>query len=124
MLPRYGSDRLKVVYKDSDSLFYRIKTTDLYEDMSTFKHLLDHSDYPEDHFPHDKTNKKVPLRMTVELNGKILKQVVCLRSKLYSIDYLGGTKQSAKDVQKSVEKHYITVSSRTAYYQNLFYVMK
>ena len=27
MLPRYGSDRLKVVYKDTDSLLYRIKTT-------------------------------------------------------------------------------------------------
>ena len=104
MLPRYGSDRLKVVYKDTDSLLYRIKTADLYEDMSTFKHLLDLSDYPEDHFLHDKTNKKVPFKMTDELNGKVLKEVVCLRSKLYSIDYLGRTKQSAKGVQKSVKK--------------------
>ena len=104
MLPRYGSDRLKVVYKDTDSLLYRIKIADLYEDMSTFKHLLDLSDYPENHFLRDKTNKKVPLTMTDELNGKILKEVVCLRSKLYSIDYLGGTKQSAKGVQKSVKK--------------------
>ena len=104
MLPRYGSDRLKVVYKDTDSLLYRVKTADLYEDMSTFKHLLDLSDYPEDHFLHDKTNKKVPLTMTDEPNGKVLKEVVCLRSKLYSIDYLGGTKQSAKCVQKSVKR--------------------
>ena len=72
MLPRYGSDRLKVVYKDTDSLLYRIETADLYEDMSTFKHLLDLSDYPEDHFLYDKTNK-VPLTMTDELNGKVLK---------------------------------------------------
>ena len=104
MLPRYGSDWLKVVYKDADSLLYRIQTNDLYEDMSTFKHLPDLSDYPEDQILHDKTNKKVPLRMTDELNGKILKELVCLRSKLYSIDYLGGTKQSAKGVQKSVKK--------------------
>ena len=104
MLPRYGSDRLKVVYKDTDSLLYRIKTADSYEDMSTFKHLLDLSDYPEDHFLHDKFNKKVPLMMTGELNGKVLKEVVCLRSELYSIDYLGGTKQSAIGVEKSVEK--------------------
>ena len=73
-LPRYGSDRLRVVYKDTDSLLYRIKTADLYEDMSTFKHLLDLSDYPEDHFLHDKTNKKVPLTMTDEFNGKVLKK--------------------------------------------------
>ena len=104
MLPRYGSDRLKVVYKDTDSLLYRIKTVELFEDMSTSKRLLDLSDYPEDHFLHDKTNKEVPLTMTDELNGKVLKEVVCLRSKLCSIDYLGGTKQSAKGVQKSVTK--------------------
>ena len=42
--------------------------------------------------------------MTDELKGKILKEVVCLRSTLFSIDYLGGTKQSAKGVQKSVKK--------------------
>ena len=104
LIPRYGSDRLKVVYKYTDSLLYRIKTADLYEDMSTFKHLLDLSDYLEDHFLHDKTNKKVPLTMTDELNGNILKEVVCLRSKLYSIDYLGGTKQRAKSVQESVKR--------------------
>ena len=98
MLPRHGADRLKVVYKDTDSLLYRIKTEDLYKDMATFKHLLDLSDYPADHFLHDKINKKVPLTMTDELNGKVLKEVVCSRSKLYSIDYVRGTKQSAKGV--------------------------
>ena len=104
MLPRYGSDQLKVVKKDTDSLLCRIQTNDLYADMSTFKHLLNLSDYPEDHILIDKTNKKVPLSMTDELNRKILKEVVCLRSKLYSIDCLGGTKQSAKGVQKTVKK--------------------
>ena len=69
MLPCYGSDRSKVVHKDKDSLLNRIKTADLYEDMSNFKHLLDLSDYPADHFLHDKTNKKVPLTMTDEPNG-------------------------------------------------------
>ena len=86
MLPRNESDRLKVVYKDTDSLLHRTKTADLYEDMSTFKQTLNLSDHPEDHFLHDKTNKKVPLTMTDELNGKVLKEVLCLRSKLYSID--------------------------------------
>ena len=41
--------------------------------------------------------------MTDELNGKVLKEVVCLRSKLFSIDYVGGTEQSAKGVQNSVK---------------------
>ena len=104
MVPRYSSDRLRVAYKDTDSLLYLVETCDLYKDMESFKHLLDLSDYPPEHSLYDPTNKKVPLTMTDELNGKVLREVVCLRSKLYSIDYIGGKKQSAKGVQKAVKK--------------------
>ena len=41
--------------------------------------------------------------MTDELQGKVLREVVCLRSKLYSIDSVGGKKRNAKGVQKSVK---------------------
>ena len=41
--------------------------------------------------------------MTDELQGKILREVVCFRSKLYSIDYVDGKEQSVKRVQKSVK---------------------
>ena len=72
--------------------------------MTYFKHLRDISDYPKDHYLYDPSNKKVPLTMTDKLQGKILREVVCLRSKLYSIDYVGRRKQSAKRVQKIVKK--------------------
>ena len=104
MIPRYTAARLKLAYKDTDSLLYCIETNDLYQDMAYFKHLLDLSDYPREHFLYDPTNKKVPLTMTDELQGKILREVVCLRSKLYSIDFVGGKKQSAKGVSKTVKK--------------------
>ena len=39
--------------------------------------------------------------MTDEFQGKVLSEVVCLRSKLYCIQFDGGVKQSAKGVQKS-----------------------
>ena len=103
MKPRFG-DKIKVCYKDTDSLLYKIETDDLYSKMASFKHLLDLSDYPTDHFLHDKSNKKVPLTMTDELQGKVLHEIVCLRSKLYSIQFEGGVKQSAKGVQKCVKK--------------------
>ena len=96
MKPRFG-DKIKVCYKDTDSLLYRIETDHLYSEMATFKHLLDLSDYPADHFLHDKSNKKVPLTMTDELHGKVLHEIVCLRSKLYSIQFEAGVKQSAKE---------------------------
>ena len=50
--------------------------------------------------------------MTDELQGKVLSEVVCLRSKLYSIQFEGGVKQSAKEVQKSVKKTQITTFSQ------------
>ena len=104
MIPRYTAPRLKLAYKDTDSLLYCIETENLYEDMARFKDLLDPSDYPQEHFLYDPSNKKVPSTMTDELQGKILREVVCLRSKLYSIDFEGGKKQSAKGVTKSVKK--------------------
>ena len=42
--------------------------------------------------------------MTDGLQGKVLREVVCLRSKIYSIQFEGGVKQSAKGVQKNVKK--------------------
>ena len=103
MKPRYG-ERICVTYKDTDSLLYRIETVDLYEDMKKFKHLLDLSDYPTDHPLYDPINKKVPLNMSDELNGEVLEECVILRSKMYSIKFKSGAKQSAKGVQKSVKK--------------------
>ena len=76
MIPRYWSGQLKRAYKDTDSLLYLIETPDLYKDVASFKHLLDHSDYPQDHFLHDPTNKKVPLTLKDELQGKVLREVV------------------------------------------------
>ena len=72
--------------------------------MASFKHLLYLSDNPQDHFLHHPRNNKVPLTLTDELQSEVLREVFCLRSKLYSIDYVGGLKQSAKGVQKSVKK--------------------
>ena len=102
MKPRFG-DKIKICYKDTDSLLYRVETENLYSETATFKHLLNLSDYPEKHFLHDKTNEKVPLTMTDKLQGKVLSEVVCLRSKLYSIQFAGGVKQRARRVQKSVK---------------------
>ena len=97
-------DKITVCYKDTDSLLKRIETDDLYSEMATSKHRLDLSDYPADHFLHDKSNKKVPLTMTDELQGNVLHEIVCLRSKLYFIKFEGGVKQSAKGGQRCVKK--------------------
>ena len=85
---------------------HRVETENLYSEMATFKHLLDLSDCPEDHFLHYKTNKKVPFTMTDELQGKVLSEVVCLRSKLYRIVF------NLKAVSNRVQKEYKKVSKK------------
>ena len=57
MKPRYG-EKETVVYKDTDSLLYRIETDDLYSDMESFKNLLELSDYPRNHKLYDANKKR------------------------------------------------------------------
>ena len=76
MKPRYGYS-ITVVYKDTDSLLYRVETNNLYSDMGNLKHLFDLSDYLTSHPLFDASNKKVPLTRTDELQGKVLEEVVC-----------------------------------------------
>ena len=75
LVPRYSSDHLKVAYKDTDSLLYQIQSPDLYKDMASFKHLLDLSDCPKNHYLYIPSNRKVPLTMTDELQGKGLRKL-------------------------------------------------
>ena len=89
--------------------------------MQGFKHLLDLSDYPEFHFLQEKSNKKVPFTMTDELQGRVLNEVVCLRSKLYSIQFEGASQQSVKAFQKDVKKtlHHDLFKSRLFDHQSV-----
>ena len=58
MVPRYSATKLKLAYKDTDSLLYCVETENSYQDMAGFKHLLDLSDYPKDHFLMTQQTKK------------------------------------------------------------------
>ena len=46
---KYGSDKIKLLFSDTDSLFLKITTKDLYQDIYNDKDLMKHfdfSDYP------------------------------------------------------------------------------
>ena len=83
---KYG-DKAKLLFTDTDSFMYEIETEDFYKDISgDVKDRFDTSDYPENHPPGIPTgiNKKVLGMMKDEAAGKIIKEFVGLRSKLYS----------------------------------------
>ena len=75
----------KLLFTDTDSLVYEIKTEDVYKNFYQDKNLFDFSDYPLDSKFFDPTNKKVIDKMKDELKGKKINEFVGLKSKMYSL---------------------------------------
>ena len=49
----------KLLFTDTDSLTYEIKSKDVYEEFFKHKHLFNFSNYPKNSKFFDKTNKKL-----------------------------------------------------------------
>ena len=109
--PKYGNNA-KLLFTDTDSLFYEIQTEDFYKDISgDVNNRFDTSDYPENHPSGIPTgiNKKVLGMYKDEAAGKNIKEFVGLRSKLYSfIMEDGGESKKCKGVKKQVVESSIT----------------
>ena len=109
--PKYG-DKSKLPFTDTDSLMYEIETEDFYKDISEdVKDRFDTSDYPENHPSGIPTgiNKKVLGMFKDEAAGKIIKEFVGLRSKLYSYKMdEGGENKKCKGIKKQVVTTSIT----------------
>lgn len=104
--PFYGN-RVELCYTDTDSLVYNIQTNDVYKDfkLNFLKHF-DTSNYDcNNEFNLPIINKKVPGLFKDEMGGKIIKEFVGLRSKLYCIKTLNKTIKKAKGTKKCVMKN-------------------
>ena len=108
---KYG-DKAKLLFTDTDSLMYEIRTEDFYEDIKgDVKDRFDTSDYPSNHPSGIPTgcNKKVLGMFKDEAGGKIIDEFVGLRAKLYSYKMLEGEEsKKCKGVKKLVVKNSIT----------------
>lgn len=103
--PKYG-DRISLHYEDTDSQIFSVKTDDFYEDMKEFINELDTSDYAADNeYRIPRVNKKVLGKFKDELNGKILEEMIGLRSKCYALNTFenNSTKEKVKKI-KGIKK--------------------
>ena len=110
MVPKYGLEKLKLCYMDTDSLVYDIKTEDFYEDIADdIPARFDTSGCcPNRPLPVG-LNKKVTGLMKDELGGKIMTEFVSLRPKLYSYEKLDGLEdKKCKGIKKCVVKKTLT----------------
>src|SRR5688572_7080243 len=107
---KYG-DRAKLLFTDTDSLAYEIKTDDFYADIAPdIRSRFDTSDYPKDHSSRIEigVNKKVIGKFKDEAAGQQIEEFVGLRSKLYSYQMAEVDHKKAKGVKKNVVEKSIT----------------
>ena len=94
----------ELLFTDTDSLTYEIKSEDVYEEFFKHKHLFDFSNYPKDSKFFDQANKKVIGKMKDESEGKIIGEFVGLKSNMYSIKNIDGKESNtAKGVNIATE---------------------
>ena len=109
--PKYGS-KAELLFTDTDSLMYQIKTEDFYKDISAdIKTKFDTSDYPKDHPSGILTgeNKKVIGMFKDEVAGEQITHFIGLRPKLYSFKIEEGKNiKKCKGIKKSVVSKGIT----------------
>ena len=112
MVPKYGLEKLKLCYMDTDSLVCDIKTEDFYEDIANdVEASFDTIGYSKTDFRPLPIglNKKVIGLMKDESGGKIMTDFVALRPKLYSYKKLDGSEdKKCKGIKKWIVKKTLT----------------
>ena len=102
---KYGKNA-KLLFTDTDSVTYNIKTEDVYKDFWADKDKFDFSSYKETSDFYDLKNKKVIGKMKDETAGVPIAEFVGLRSKMYS--YVTNDEKgckTAKGIKKNVVRN-------------------
>ena len=95
--------KYQLLYSDTDSFVYKIKTGDFYHDLevnSTLRAHFDFSNFSRDHKLFGRSNEKQVLKFKDEQAGTPIEEFCALKPKLFSI--VGGeqNKMSAKGTKK------------------------
>ena len=107
MVSKYSPDRCRLLFTDTDSLTYDVRTDDIYEDMKpVVEEVIDGSDYPTEHPLYSETNKKrVGCWKDENSSDSPISEFVCLRAKLYSRSSAKNNKVKANRISKSYKIH-------------------
>ena len=110
--PKYG-ENANLLFTDTDSLMYLIRTDDVYKDISpNVQDMFDTSEYPVNHPSGIPTglNKKVLGMFKDKVKGRQFDEFVGLRAKLYTYKMDEGqeAKKKRKGIAKGVAKNNIS----------------
>lgn len=108
VMKRFFGSKIKLLYTDTDSLFYEICSDDVYVDMNNpeLKQYFDTSNYGKSHSCFSMKNKKVLGLFKDECAGKIIVEFIGLRPKLYCYEiFQSYVKKKAKGTcRREIEK--------------------
>ena len=94
----------ELLFTDTDSLTYEIKSEDVHEEFFKHKHLSDFSNYPKDSQFFDQPNKKIISKTKDESEGNLIDAFVGLKSKMFSMKNIDGKESNtAKGVNIATE---------------------
>ena len=114
---KYGEKAI-LLFTDTDSLCYLIKTEDVYEDLDKYRGLFDKSDYPKSSKFFFDENKKVIGKFKDEAAGMIIIDFAGLKPKMYSYRTESKNNKAAKGVRKNVMEKDIQHSNYVDCLQN------
>jgi len=118
MLKKIPLDKINLLFTDTDSLAYHIRTHDIFEIMNENKDLFDLSNYDKNDKLYDPINKKVIGKFKNEVAESQITEFVGLRSKLYAYTTDADTvSKKCKGVKTNVVKQDVTFNE---YKQALF----
>ena len=94
----------ELLFTDTDSLTYKIKSKNVFEKFFKWKDLFDFSNYSKDSKFFDETNKKVIGKMKYEFGGVVVTEFVGIKSKMHSMKKIDGKEcNTAKGVSIATE---------------------
>ena len=109
MKKKYEGKNLKLLYMDTDSLVYKIKMRAFYKDITDdVESRFDTSRYEPDKPLTIGMNKKVIGLMKDEWDGKVMKEFISLRPKMYSYRVGEDEPKKCKGIKKCVVKKTIS----------------
>ena len=94
----------ELLFTDTDSLAYEIKSKNFYEEFFKWKNLFEFRNYSKDSKFFDDANKKVIGIVKDEMGGVIIVEFIGLKSKMYAIKKVDGREiNTAKGVSIATE---------------------
>ena len=105
-------NKSKILFTDTDSLIYEIKTEGVYEDFSSNKEMFDFSNYSTKSKYYDDSNKLAIGKMKDENGGNAIEEFDGLKPKMYS--FLVGNNSEHKKA-KCVNRNVVATISHNEY---------